>query len=747
MQVTVRPGRGLAPTACYALTAALVALAGWLELALAGSAASMLALTPFGLSVALSVWLGGFRAGLLAVVLSAAAIDLFLIDPGTILQFSSAHNTIVWATYTGGWLFFCVLAERVHRRADSDRLVLRSAQDAAAQSDRVAQLTASLAHARTPAAVLEASLHEPLHALRGDAGLAVLVTRDGRSAEVASAAGYGDDRDARVAAAVAPPSPVWDAIGRGAPVIAPSLIGYAADRNDRGTAAVDREVCALAAVPLLVGSAVVAVVQLEFLTPRPLTSDDREYLKALAVRGAEALDRTWQYESALRARAESEALRARADQELAEREAIERALRASEARYRTLAARTGRLHGLAAALSGAVTVDAVARAVVEQGRKVLGATNGDVLLLVDDGHFETIYSDAHPEQAGARLAAEPGLCATEAVRSREPVFIGSFAEWQERYARSAAMAADGGYASSATLPLHVDAAVAGVLEFHFTAPVNFDDEYQSLLISVAQHCAQALDRARVYEAAQHARAEAETANRLKDDFVSIVSHELRTPLTSMLGWTALLRKGTLDPAATGRALQSLHDNATRQARLVEELLDLSSITAGRTRLDVVDVDLRGLLRGVVETMIPAAAGNGLTLDLEPVPPLTIQGDERRLEQIFLNVLGNAVKFTPKGGRIAIAARPVDGTAEVRVTDSGPGIDPEFLPHMFDRFRQAGDSGRQYGGVGLGLSIAKELVEAHKGRIAAESDGFGHGATFVVTLPAAPAVSPVETSVH
>jgi signal transduction histidine kinase len=491
---------------------------------------------------------------------------------------------------------------------------------------------------------------------------------------------------------------------------------------------------------------VVAIIQLDFHKPRALSGSDRDYLASLAVRGAEALDRTWQYEAALRERAEAEALRARAHHELDERHEIERALRASEARYRTLAARTGRLHGLAAALSGAVTVDAVARAVVEQGRNVLGATNGDLSLLVEAGtQFETLYSDARPSDTGLRFEAEPGLCATEAVRMRSPVFIGSFEEWQERYARSAAIAADGGYASSATLPLHVDAAIVGVLAFHFTAPVNFDEEYQALLISVAQHCAQALDRARLYESAQRARAEAESANHLKDEFVSIVSHELRTPLNSMLGWTAMLRKGMLDPPATERALQSVHENATRQAQFVEELLDLSSITAGRLRMDVVSVELPVLLRGVVETMVPAAAGNRLELDLSPVPPLTLQGDKRRLEQIFLNVLGNAVKFTPTGGRVGIEVRELEGAVEVRVRDSGPGIDPEFLPHMFDRFRQAkGRSAREYGGVGLGLSIAKELVEAHKGRIAAESEGPGHGATFVVTLPTMPAASMATT---
>jgi signal transduction histidine kinase len=270
--------------------------------------------------------------------------------------------------------------------------------------------------------------------------------------------------------------------------------------------------------------------------------------------------------------------------------------------------------------------------------------------------------------------------------------------------------------------------------------VNFDDEYRNLLISVAQHCAQALDRARLYEAAQQAKSEAETANRLKDDFVSIISHELRTPLNAMLGWTAMLRKGSLDPTTSTRALQSIHDNATRQARLVDELLDFSRLQSGRLSLDIEPCDLRRLLRGVVESLIPSAAARGIDLDLAAVPTVQLRGDPRRLEQVFFNVLGNALKFTDNGGRVTIRATADDDTVEVRISDTGAGIDPSFLPFVFDRFRQGERaSSRRYGGVGLGLSIARELVEAHGGRITAESEGPGHGATFVITLPLGPAL--------
>jgi signal transduction histidine kinase len=585
-------------------------------------------------------------------------------------------------------------------------------------------------------------VQEPLHALKGDAGFLVLVGPDGHATEIVREVGYQDDQSvARAALCSSPKSPVCDAVGCGAPVIRTAEAQGRDTSNDGRSGAPG--FASLAAVPIILGSRVLAVVQLEFREARTWSADDREYLAAVSARAAQALDRTFQLESALRGRVEAETLRARADRELEERQKVERALRASETRYRALAARTGRLHGLASALSESVTLDAVARAVVHHGRNVLGATNGEVWRLCEGGlQFDTLFSDVpqpEPFAAPRTIDADPGLCATHAVRTRRPVFVASFEEWQERYSISAARAADGGYVSSATLPLIVDSAPAGVLAFYFTAPVNFDEEYQALLISVAQHCAQALERARLYEAAQQARAEAETANRLKDEFVSIVSHELRTPLGAMLGWAAMLEKGTLDAATSQRAVRSIHDNATRQVRLVDELLDLSRLTSGRLNLVSEDVDLRTLLHGVVDSIIPGAAAAGLELDVAAIPPVMLRGDARRLEQVFFNLLGNALKFTSRGGRVGLSVAVEDTQVQVRVCDTGAGIDPAFLPYMFDRFRQGDSTGeRRYGGVGLGLAIAKELVEAHKGCIAAESPGAGRGSTFVVTLPLAPA---------
>ncbi len=722
----------------YAAAVCLVAIALCLELFLSKLTNGTPSTTFFAVSIAVSAWYGGAGPGVLALILSAAAVDYLVIVPGSFLHFTDIGEPVLFGCYVVAWLGFCLLTERTYRLLKRDRDRRRVAEETARQSDRVAQLTAALGQARTPGAVIEAAVQEPLHALEADAGIMALTRHDGLTAEIVRIVGQHQGSPDLSTINLAEKSPIADAAGRGAPVIFESREVLASEYRGPNGALGATPYQAVAAVPLVIGSRVVAVVQLEFLRPRVFTTYDRDFLFVLGPRAAQALDRTWQYESAQHARAEAETLRARADEELEGHQQTELALRASEARHRTLAARTNRLHGLTAALSEAVTVRAVAEAVVKQGKIAAGATSGEVALLLDGGEaFETVHSDVGGDHSwsGARFPAEVGLCATHVVETRQPVFIGSFAEWQQRYWRSASLAADGGYVSSATLPLLVSGKAIGVLAFHFTAPVKFDEEYQAFLVSIAQHCAQALDRARLYETAQKARTEAEAANRLKDEFVSIVSHDLRTPLNAMLGWTALLQKGTLAPSIIARALRSIHDNATRQAKLIDDLLDFSRIIGGRMALDREEIDLRDLLRNVIESMVPATAAKRIEMQFSAAPDAIVLGDLHRLEQVFFNLLGNAVKFTDEGGRIEVAVECRDGHVEASVTDTGIGIDPEFLPHVFDRFRQADSTTtRVHGGVGLGLSIARQLVEAHQGAISVASDGKNCGSTFVVRLP-------------
>jgi len=630
------------------------------------------------------------------------------------------------------WLGIVLLSMAVVRAMQGAVRRRRAAERAAEQAGRLMQVTAALGATRTSTAAIEAILQEPMHALHADAGVVLLLSDNRESATAARAVGF-DGLPELIP--VPPRSMLGDTVERGVVITAMSRRQRRDEYPDASNDLLTKGE-ALAAVPLLVERRVVAVLVLAFVRAREFQEDDRALLEIVSARGSQALERTRQYESVERARLDAEELRRRADQELAERQRTERALRTSETQHRALAARTARLHELTAALSEAVTIEAVARAVVDHGKIVAGASDAEVLLLAADGsHFEMLSSEDREAQ---RITAEPGLLLTAAVETRQPVFIGSFAEWQETYWRSAAMAADRGHASSAVLPLLVESKAIGVLAFQFSAPVNFEESYQAVLISVAHHCAQALDRARLYESAEQARTLAETANRHKDEFLSMVSHELRTPLNAILGWASMLEEGILEPAVTARAVRSIHTNATRQSKLVEELLDVSRILSGRTKLDSEPVDISLLLSGVAESVLPLAASNGVELRMELIPSVLVAGDLRRLEQVFLNLLTNALKFTPSGGLITVTGRVDGDTAEVSVTDTGMGIDQDFLPYVFDRFRQADSTTtRAAGGLGLGLSIARHIIEAHKGTITAQSPGTGKGATFTVRIPAEP----------
>ncbi|HSL53728.1 MAG TPA: ATP-binding protein [Pyrinomonadaceae bacterium] len=236
--------------------------------------------------------------------------------------------------------------------------------------------------------------------------------------------------------------------------------------------------------------------------------------------------------------------------------------------------------------------------------------------------------------------------------------------------------------------------------------------------------------------AERARAEAEAANRIKDEFLATLSHELRTPLTSLLGWSSVLREGRRDEKVLTQGLDAIDRNARVQAQLIDDLLDVSRIVSGKLNLDVRPLDIASVARAAINVVQPAADAKGITLDYYAEPGLgAISADSARVHQIIWNLLSNAVKFTPHGGKISLRVDHNKSDARVTVKDSGQGIDPEFLPRVFDRFRQADSSTtRSFGGLGLGLAIVRHLVELHGGTVSAQSDGVGKGATFTATFP-------------
>jgi PAS domain S-box-containing protein len=235
--------------------------------------------------------------------------------------------------------------------------------------------------------------------------------------------------------------------------------------------------------------------------------------------------------------------------------------------------------------------------------------------------------------------------------------------------------------------------------------------------------------------AQRARLDAERANRAKDDFLATLSHELRTPLNAILGWTNVLSTARRDPDMIDRAVETITRNAKQQARLIEDLLDISAILSGKLRLDIRPVDLEALLTGIIDSVRPAANAKGIRLGTRFTPAAgQMRGDPERLQQVFWNLLSNAIKFTETGGRVDVTLEFTADRAVIRVSDTGIGIHPDVLPVVFERFRQADSSiTRSHGGLGLGLAIAKQLVEMHGGRVEAASLGEGRGTTMTVTL--------------
>ncbi len=243
-----------------------------------------------------------------------------------------------------------------------------------------------------------------------------------------------------------------------------------------------------------------------------------------------------------------------------------------------------------------------------------------------------------------------------------------------------------------------------------------------------------------------ARETAETADRAKEEFLAVLSHELRTPLNAVYGWARLLQGGELrDEALVARALDAIVRNSDVQVQLIDDLLDLSRIASGKMRLDVKSLDMEDVVRGALDAVRPAADAKLIHIEtvLDPGAGL-VHGDPSRLQQVVWNLAMNAVKFTPRGGRVLLLLRRADDHVELVVRDTGQGIAPDVLPHVFERFRQADSSStRRHGGLGLGLALVRHLVELHGGEVAASSEGEGRGATFTVALPAADAEVPAE----
>jgi PAS domain S-box-containing protein len=419
------------------------------------------------------------------------------------------------------------------------------------------------------------------------------------------------------------------------------------------------------------------------------------------------------------------------------------------------AERNASLQALTAALGEALSYGQVGEVVVNEGLTALKASAGFIALLCDnDNSLEVVRALGYPPEVidtGTLYPLTASVPVTDAVRSGELLLIESREAWAERYPH---LPTKYNHHAWVDVPLIVEGRTLGGMGFSFSTPQTFSENDRAFILAMAQQCAQAIERTRAYAAEKQARAEAEAANRTKDEFLATLSHELRTPLNAMLGWIHLLQSRTLNEAKMERALETIARNTRSLAALIEDILDVSSIMTGKLRISPRVCELVGAIESAIEAMRPAAQAKSIQieywLDASAGP---VWGDVNRLQQVVWNLLSNAIKFTPAGGQVTIKLNrferlptsqplkdershpPAKTYAQIQVSDTGKGISAKFLPYVFDRFRQEnGSITRAYGGLGLGLAIVRYLVELHGGTVQASSPGEGLGATFTVQLP-------------
>ena len=286
------------------------------------------------------------------------------------------------------------------------------------------------------------------------------------------------------------------------------------------------------------------------------------------------------------------------------------------------------------------------------------------------------------------------------------------------------------------VPMAVMGRIIGTIEVQSYKPNVYRPEHVTAMSMAANLTAVAIENVRLLKLERTAREAAEESNRLKDEFLATVSHELRTPLTAILGWSRLLEGGTLDASVTHQAVETIGRNAKAQAQIIDDILDVSRIITGNLYLDLNPLEVTPVVENAINVVRPTADAKGIRIETRfESTPAMISGDANRLQQVVWNLLSNAVKFTNSGGRVCVKVSRAGRAVEISVADTGQGISKEFLPFVFDRFRQADSTTtRQHGGLGLGLAIARHLVEIHGGTIRAHSNGEGRGATFTIRLP-------------
>ncbi|MFB2893809.1 PAS domain-containing protein [Aerosakkonemataceae cyanobacterium BLCC-F50] len=408
--------------------------------------------------------------------------------------------------------------------------------------------------------------------------------------------------------------------------------------------------------------------------------------------------------------------------------------------------RASQLRGLteaSLAMNSVLSIEQVLQVVTEQARLIIGAHQSITTMAIEGNWRKPIhvvsFSDKYAQWQGYQPNCD--ICQTypqirqmnQVLRMTETELIldPQWMEFNQKMENHPPMR------GLLVAPLiRRDGVNIGVIQLSDKYSRDFTEADADILVQLAQMASVAIENSRLYEAEQNARTQAESANRIKDEFLAVLSHELRSPLNPIVGWSKLLRSRKFDQKTTDRALETIERNAKLQTELIEDLLDVSRILQGKLTLNVCSVDLKIIVEAAIETVRLAAEAKSIQIKTLFQANLSlISGDPNRLQQVIWNLLSNAVKFTPNGGKVEIELEQIGGFILIRVSDTGKGINPDFLPYIFDYFRQENSTTtRKFGGLGLGLAIVRHLVELHGGIVQAISPGEGKGATFVVQLP-------------
>ncbi|HKP47674.1 MAG TPA: GAF domain-containing protein, partial [Pyrinomonadaceae bacterium] len=412
--------------------------------------------------------------------------------------------------------------------------------------------------------------------------------------------------------------------------------------------------------------------------------------------------------------------------------------RAQEARREAeqLTAQLSALQTVTDAALGHLSLDELMSESLSRIREVLHVDTVAILLLRQEADELIAWAAQGLEEEvalGVRIPVGRGF-AGRVVQHGQPVIISEV----ENADLFNPILREKGIKSLLGVPLIVEGRPIGVLHVGTFVHTDFTKDDVRLLQSAADRIALAIENARLYQVEHLARAEAESANRAKDEFLTILSHELRTPLTPIIGWVHMMENGMLPETEFEKGLSIINRNAYDLKRLINDLLDMSAILSGKMRMEENSVELAALLTDAVDTMRSFAADSGVEINLEILEnarAFTLKGDRNRLKQTFCNLLHNAIKFSPPQTTVHVSAEATGSETIITVQDQGEGIPAEFLPHVFERFRQAdGSRTRSYGGLGLGLSLVQSFVKAHGGNITVSSEGRGRGSKFTIRLP-------------